>query len=472
MSMKFSSKGPLLGIRHLQVILLLIAIFIQIYVRFSVSISVVAMTNSGKLNPNFEEFKWNTMEINYILGGFFWGFTITQFPGSFLCRLYGVKIILFASVLGSSVFAFITPFCVPLGGWRIFCSIRFIQGLFQGLVYPCIHNHLANWSPIAERNFLGGITLSGQDLGALVAMFGSGLLASSNLGWPGIFYISGAVGIGWCFVWLMFGSNSPSESNWISHHEQKYLIGSIDKTTITESIQKIPVPWRAIWTSSPFWALLVSVCAEAFGFTTLEAQIPSYLDGVLEVDINKNGLYSSLPYLALWLMGFVYLFVSIVLLKKKVLTLTILRRTFNTLALWLPAVGFIGIGFIEKEHKLLAIILLTVMMGLHSGTTIGSSLNTLDLSPNHAGMLVGVLYTLASGFGILSPLTVGLIVHDQHDRRQWQLVFIISALVFFLGNLFYTIFGSTEVQLWNDSNFLPAKGDTHIRNKDIEKQSK
>ncbi|XP_055846580.1 putative inorganic phosphate cotransporter [Episyrphus balteatus] len=412
MSMQVRNKG--LGIRHLQALLLLSAIFIQFIMRFSISISIVAMTNFCKSSPaNSVEFKWTNSEINYVLGGFFWGFTLTQFPGSYLTRLYGVKLILFVSVFGSSLFALITPFCIPFGGWKLFCGIRICQGIFQGLLYPCVYNHLSNWSPVEERNILGGIALSGQESGALVAMFGSGLIASSSIGWPGIYYISATFGVIFCFLWMIFASNSPLESNWITYHEQNYILSSLDKSEVGGNMKKIPVPWKSILTSIPFWALLVSACSESFGMTIFEAQIPSYLNGVLSLDINKNGLYSSLGYLAMWLMGFVNLFISIFLLKKKVLTLTSVRRTFNTIALWLPAVGFIGIGFLDKEQKVEAVILLIIMMGLHLGTTIGSSLNNLDLAPNHAGVLVGMINTIASGIAIVSPLTVGLIVDDK-----------------------------------------------------------
>lgn len=45
-------------------------------------------------------------------------------------------------------------------------------------------------------------------------------------------------------------------------------------------------------------------------------------------------------------------------------------------------------------------------------------------------------------------------VFFQSNRDQWQIVFIISAVIFIVGNTVYIIFGSTQTQAWNDPNYL------------------
>lgn len=37
----------------------------------------------------------------------------------------------------------------------------------------------------------------------------------------------------------------------------------------------------------------------------------------------------------------------------------------------------------------------------------------------------------------------------QTNKNQWGNVFLYSALAFFVGNLFYILFGSAEIQPWN-----------------------
>lgn len=42
----------------------------------------------------------------------------------------------------------------------------------------------------------------------------------------------------------------------------------------------------------------------------------------------------------------------------------------------------------------------------------------------------------------------------QQNRSEWQIVFIIAAVIFFVGNLIFVLFGSAETQPWDDPDFL------------------
>lgn len=337
-----------------------------------------------------------------------------------MCRRFGAKKTMFISTLGSSVFAIIPPFCVDWGGWQAYCVIRAIMGLFQGFLFPCIHAHLASWCPVSERNRLGALANTGIECGTVLAMFLSGMIAASGWGWPGISYVSGAMGIFWCILWIILASNSPAESKLISASELHYIESSKSalkeqdgKDGKDEAPQKIPVPWKAIMTSWPFWALLVARSSQSWGFSTLQAEIPSYMNGVLRMDMKKNALFSALPYLAMWCMSYIYLISSDILLNKGILSLSAIRKTFNSLAFWVPAVGLILVGFVGEDQKTLAVVLMTFNVGINAGSTIGSALNTIDLSPNHAGILMGIVNTAANIIPILTPLLVGLIVKDE-----------------------------------------------------------
>lgn len=55
----------------------------------------------------------------------------------------------------------------------------------------------------------------------------SGVLASSSLGWPSIFYISGSAGVVWAILWYFYGANSPAECPTISEEERTYIEKSL-----------------------------------------------------------------------------------------------------------------------------------------------------------------------------------------------------------------------------------------------------
>ncbi|XP_064543761.1 putative inorganic phosphate cotransporter [Drosophila montana] len=449
-------KGPRIGLRHVQSLLLFLGLTVMHIARLNVSVAIVAMTNAASTNPNFPEYNWTERHKSYILSSFYWGYILTLCPGSFLCRRFGPKIVLFIASCGTAVFSLITPWSISWGGWQVFCAIRILQGLFQGVIFPCVNEHLAMWSPPEERNRLGAFSYTGTDCGTVLAMFISGMIAKGAMGWPGISYVSGALCGAWCILWLIFGANNAPESRFISEAECKYIESSLQHNEdFHERI--IPIPWRAICCSVPFLALLVARCSETWGLSTLQAEIPSYMNGVLNMDIQSNAVFSSLPFLAMWLLSYVYLIVADVLLKRKWLSLTAVRKLFNTLSFWIPAAALIVIGFLGEDHSKVAIALMTVSVGVNSGATIGSSLNTIDLSPNHAGILIGLSNTVANVIPILTPLIAGVIVVDKHDRGQWQIVFGIAAVIFFVGNCVFLIWGTAQAQPWDADDYLTPK---------------
>ncbi|KAM8711216.1 hypothetical protein ACLKA7_000366 [Drosophila subpalustris] len=452
-----SKNAPILGQRHLQTLLLFFSIVVNYIAKFNAGVAVVAMTNADGNKYDIPTYDWNEMERSYILSSFFWGYILTQFLGGWLCRRLGAKITMFISTIGSAFLVLLVPFFVPWGGWQAYCGIRVLMGAFQGLLFPCIHAHLANWCPAQERNRLGALANTGIDCGTLLAMFISGLVAASSVGWPGIFYISCGVGILWCIFWLIFGSDSPRECRFITQEELDYIESSINANNskdITESRQ-IPVPWKAILTSLPLWALFVARCTQSWGYSTLQAEIPAYLNGVLLMDMKSNALFSALPFLCSWIMAIVYLIASDILLTRGILTITGIRKIVNSLASWLPAIFLIGLSFLDCGQKSLAIVLMSVSVGINAGNAIGSSLNTIDLSPNHAGILMGIVNTGANIVPILTPLLVGIIVkNEEYDWSAAEKSYIISSFFWgyiitqFLGGYLCKLFGVKRVMLW------------------------
>lgn len=457
MTKKSHKKGPIVGVRHIQALMLFLCFVVNFIDRLKTAVAVVAMTSVETTNQTFPEYDWDKKEKSYIQSSFYWGLILTQVPGSFLCHKFGAKITMFVSTFGSAVLSLITPICIPLGGCQIYAAITALQGMFQGFFTPCIHEHIAKWSPIEERNRLGAFAHTGIEMGTIIAMGMPGFIAQSAMGWPGISYVSGGLSLAWCVIWAVLADNDPSVSRFISANEKNFILSSQQKSDHEQ--KKIPIPWKALLTSAPFFALVVAQSAQAWGFKTIQGEIPSYLHGVLRMDLKSNSLFSALPYLVMFVMTYVYLVAADIMMKKFGMTLTTLRRTINSISMWIPAGLLVGVGFLGESQKTLALTLMTVTVGINGGDTIGAALNAIDLSPNHAATLIGIINTAMSAVYLVTPLVVGVIVGDGTDRSEWQIVFLITSLVLFFGNLLYIFLGTTDTQPWNQEDFLMNKTD-------------
>lgn len=202
-------------------------------------------------------------------------------PAGLLAQKYGAKIILLISLSVCALFTLLTPVAASLG-WEYLCATRIIQGLSQGFIYPSVHTMLARWVHPSERGSLSTFAYSGTQLGTVVMLAVSGVIAASSMGWPGIFYISGGFTAIWAILWTILGCDSPSMSKGISKLELEFIDSNQGVST---SGEKKITPWKQIFMSMPFWAILITHSTQSWGFWTLLTEIPSYMKDVLEYDI-------------------------------------------------------------------------------------------------------------------------------------------------------------------------------------------
>lgn len=313
-----------------------------------------------------------------------------------------------------------------MGGWKLLCFIRFLQGLGQGTTMPAIHTLVAKWSPVEERSSLSGYCYSGAQLGTVAILASSGVLASSSLGWPSLFYIPGAVGILWSMAWIIWGANSPEECRSVSAAERALIAESLNmKTQQGEYKRTLPVPWRQILTSLPFLVILLSHCANSWVFWTLLTQIPSYMKSVLGKDIKSNALLSALPYLTMFVLGLAFCPLANHLEKSNRISATTSRKLFNTIGLWVPVLTLIWLGYMTRAQSDLAVILLTFTVSISSATHLGFQVNHIDLTPNFAGTLVGITNSASQVASSIAPLVVGYVVTDTVSSFQILLLLFI-----------------------------------------------
>lgn len=352
---------------------------------------------------------------SWVLSSFFWGYVVTQIPAGTLSRRFGGKITLLVGVSICSALNLLTPLCVKIGGWDLVCYLRVVEGLCQGVFFPSSHTIISAWIPPKERGTMATYAYIGGHFGTIIMLATSGIIASSSVGWPGIFYGSGACGLLWALSYYIWGSSSPQQSKSISPEEVK-MIEMTQASELSGSSQqpnnRQSTPWKSFFTSAPFLALTAVHSASAWGHWTLLTQIPTYMHKILGKNIKANAMLSSLPYIANLILSFVFVWMSKVMDSKTSLSLSFHRKFFNTVGQYIPMCLLIALGYMTKEHDTLAVVLITLTVGINAACHLGFQVNHIDLSPNYAGTLMGITNACASIMSFNAPLLVGVIVPE------------------------------------------------------------
>ncbi|XP_013116292.1 putative inorganic phosphate cotransporter isoform X2 [Stomoxys calcitrans] len=438
-------KPNLVGIRHAQALLLFLGMAFGYFLRVNISAAIVPMT---QCDGNHSCYDWDSSTKSLILSSFFWGYVVSQMPSSLLAKRFGGKLVLGVATAICSLTTIFVPLAAAKGDWILVCVLRVIIGFTQGSVYPCVHTLLAQWVPRNERGFLLTSVYSGAQFGTALLLAVSGSMFDSSMGWPSIFYITGSVGILWSAAFLIFGADTPRDTKFISEAEQKY----IEATTGSAHHQQdtpLPIPWKAMFTSSCFYGLIAAHCGFTWGFYTLLTEIPTYMTNILHFNVKTNALLSALPYFFMWILCLIVSPIADALINHNVLSVTVSRKIFNSIGQWVPMCCLIALGYMSEDEKVLAITLLTFGVGFNAASFCGYLVNHMDLSPNFAGTMMGITNGLSNLLSVFAPLVVGAIVVDEESPEQWRIVFFITAAVYLVGNGLFLIFGKATVQPWN-----------------------
>uniref|UniRef100_A0A1B6F2P7 Putative inorganic phosphate cotransporter n=1 Tax=Cuerna arida TaxID=1464854 RepID=A0A1B6F2P7_9HEMI len=434
-----------IGVRHLQVVLLFLCMLFAYIIRVNISVAIVAMTGE---KPDVDEYTWDTPTKSLILSAFFWGYLVMNVPAAVIGHSVNNKMLLGGSFACASILSLLTPLLARWGGATMVIIIRVCQGLTQGFMMPMIHGLLSKWAPPHERARFSTYILGGLNFGTMLVLSFSGLLASSPWGWPSIFYFSGGLGLLWVVLWMLLGANSPEAHPFISAAERQFIQRSLPSTARDDV--KMAIPWRDILTSGPVWAATLAHIGQNWAMWTILTEIPTYFNKALNYNLSNGGFLTAMPFLLMWLVSFPLSYIADKLIIKGITSVTASRKIWNTVAHWGGAIALIGLAFATDSN--MAVVLYTIAVTINCCIYMGFNVNHLDLSPNFARILMGITNGLANVTSIIAPLFVGLVINDETDIGEWRIVFLFSALAYFLGNLAFIILGSGQLQDWNEPN--------------------
>ncbi|XP_078657544.1 uncharacterized protein LOC144903368 isoform X1 [Branchiostoma floridae x Branchiostoma belcheri] len=406
------------------VILCSLANFINQADRTIMPIALVPMSN---------EFDWNLQAQGWILSSFAFGYISSQVIGGSAARRWGGKWVLGFAVAVWSLATFFTPaFARTLYG-LIFA--RICLGFAEGLGLPTIFHIFANTVPMEERSRAFGYLVASGSIGQTLAS-----VICPRLQWPMMFYSFGVLGFVWVATWVLCFREQP-----IDYDEELFLPPKKDAAgPATEEEQPIAgqetqkkkiltsnLRWVEFISHWPLWAIYSAHFAMNWSNYVVLSWLPTYLQRALGANANDIS-FTAFPYMVNSLVGVGAGHMSDWLVSRKNWTVLSVRRLMTSIGLLGPAVFILA--FSTTNNLIVALLLVSVSMGLCACNSSGHMSNHADVAPNHAGITFAVSNTMASIPGIAhGPVTATLVTATGH----WYPVFMVAAGVNMVGAMIY-----------------------------------
>ena len=406
--------------RYTIVLLCFFGLLIAYTDRVNISIAAIDMQQS---------LGWTDTTKGLVLSSFFIGYILFQVVGGWLASRYGGKVVLGSAVVLWSMFTILTPFAAAVSGAALIAA-RILLGAGEAVAPPAIFNLLARWVTPGERARAVSFVSAGATVGALIALLSTGWIVAT-FGWEMAFYSFGVIGFFWAVAWYLKAFDSPARHPTISSEERALLL----QAGVNDD-DKLPIPWRALFTSIPVWALVVSGFCVNWSLYVFLAWLPSYFYDTQGLSIISSGIYSAAPWIAMSIGMLIGGTLADGLLKGGAST-TFVRKLMQTVGLGGASVCVLLAGGAESFAAALS---LTIgALGLLSFCYSGFAAAVIDVAPENSDVLWGIVNTAGTLPGIIGVAVTGWLVDT---TGTYAAAFTLAATIGGVGALTFLLFGT------------------------------
>jgi ACS family glucarate transporter-like MFS transporter len=388
-----------------------------------------------------EEFRFTNEVMGWILGAFAFGYALFQIPCGWAGDRYGPHRTLTLAILWWSTLTVLLTL-VPLAvgnssSWRLawaFMAVRLLTGAGEAASYPNANKIVANWMTEGQRGIGSSLLLGGVGAGGVLApiMFTGAL---QRWGWRSSFLLSGILAILLAIIWSLYSTNRPEEHPSVNAAELK-ILGSSVGSHGTHSFRISGPPWQNFFASSSVWALIASYFCHGYTPYIYYTWFFIYLTSVRGLTIAKGGLWGSTPFIAMTLMAPLGGWLS----DKAVAHFGRRRGRQSTVWFGMTCSALLLCIGSHTVNNTSAILLLAVAAGFSHFAAPSWWATCIDLTPEHAGSLSGLMNTCANLAGGIAPISTAYIA----TKFGWTAALDFAALVSFCGGLIWVFVNAAD----------------------------
>jgi MFS transporter, ACS family, glucarate transporter len=391
-----------------------------------------------------DEFSLSTETMGWILSAFVWGYAVSQVAGGWLGDRYGPRKVLTLAILWWSAFTTATAIAprLPLAAWlglpASFIVVRFMIGVGEAPTFPNANKVVGDWMGPAHRALGISLPFVGIGLGGSVTP----LLISwlmQRCGWRAVFYVCGILGVAVAVAWNQYATDQPEQHCGVNTAELALIrAGSTPPRaggTGAGTFHANP-PWRRMLSRRRVWAFVGSAFCLGYPAFIFYTWFYIYLVRVRGLTVLQGGVWGCAPFVAITLLAPLGGWFS----DRAVGCFG--RRRGRQIAMWIGALcsgTTLWLGG-HASHAAAAILLLAGAAGSNLFATATLWAVCTDMAPVFSGSLSGLMNTLGTLGGALSPILTAYIA----TRWGWPQALDFAAVLTLSAGLLWMLVHADE----------------------------
>ncbi|HVU32993.1 MAG TPA: MFS transporter [Opitutaceae bacterium] len=356
------------------------------------TLGVAAPTLMADLHISAEQYSW--------VVGTFQATLMAQPVCGYLLDLLGLKL---GFALFATVWSLVSMAHAFAHDWPALAGLRGLLGFAEGSANPAGIKAIAEWFPARERGLAGGVFNIGASVGSMLA---PPLVAWAILvyNWQTAFVVTGALGLVWVALWLVF-YHAPKSHPRLSEAERDVIVAGQEAHLQGDGTRP---SFRRILAQRNFWGIALPRFLADPTWGTLTFWVPLYLTTVRHFDLKQIALFAWLPFLAadfgcifggmvaIWLQRFG----GVGLINAR-------RGAFTVGAILMTGVGFAG--FVRSPYVAIALISLAGFAHQTLSVTVITMASDL-FRRNEVATVAGLAGTLGNAGLLIFSLLIGAFV--------------------------------------------------------------
>ena len=377
-------------------------------------------------------------QMSLVFSAFTLAYSLFEVPSGWLGDVRGPRKVLTRIVVWWSVFTMTTGLAQ---GFRSLLAIRFLFGAGEAGAFPNVARSLSRWFPLRERGRANGIALLGSRVGGMLSV-PLALLVINAWGWRVSFVLFGLTGIVWAIAWQRWYRDRPEDHPAMTASELLWIQQDLGAEALAAKAAgapppPTPVPWRVLFTTRNLYAICAMYFAFGYGLYFYFTWLPTYLIEELGFSPLAGGALAALPFFLAGLADVAGGWLTDRLSHDfglKVGRCYLGFAAFFTCGVLLYISTLAG-GPVAKA-VLLALALASADFGLSAAWAV-----SLDIAPDHGGVMTGWMNTFGNLGGLFGPIVVGYAI----DRWQsWTIPFYIAAAIYVAGAVAWLVIDPTR----------------------------
>lgn len=379
---------------------------------------------SYAIQPIEQLFILNDKQFGVIAAIFGVGYLFMMIIGGILIDRFGARKIWFIFEILMSLS------CIGIGLAGRFAHLvifRFLLGIAQAPVLPCLARVTSEWLPVSERGRSLAIGLAAVPCASLIgAPIFSYLITVFN--WRIMFFLLASLGIIWSLIWYFIFRDTPKQSQFVSTSELNYIESGLIAPSYHDHhrLAEHKTTWKFMLLDRSM--LTNNFASFTFGYMVFFAinWLPAYLEKTFLIPIKSAGWYLTMP----WLLAVILVLAGGMLcdsLWKKTKSIRISRSYPIWICQFLSALCFIPALMTHSE--VVAIISISLGVGLGSMPNAAFYALNGDLAHDRVATSLSIMNSAFALAGIISPYITGLISSRTGKFSEAILIIIILKLM-------------------------------------------